>query len=348
MEATGPTGHNGAVAESTLPSLLGAATAARASLIDDAHQAAFRLFNGHLEGDGRYVIDVYGTTAVIFHHAAPLEGAGETRPMVERLLQDLPWLGAVVLKEREGAKAGARRGRVVYRQQGADGLDTSVSEHGVSYAVELLMNQDASYYLDTRPLRRWLIDHSGGKQVLNTFAYTGSLGVAARAGGARRVVHTDLNARFLNVAKASYALNGFGVDANDFQAQDFWSFVRGQRLQHGRFDTVVLDPPFFSTTRGGTIDLNRNMPRLINAVRPLVRSGGTLVTVNNALFLSGAEYMRQLQELCAGGWLTIDRLLDVPEDITGFPSTRRRDPVTDPAPFNHATKIALLGVRHRE
>ena len=51
--------------------------------------------------------------------------------------------------------------------------------------------------------------HLAGKTVLNTFAYTGSLGVAARAGGAARVVHLDLSRAFLNVAKDSYARNGF-------------------------------------------------------------------------------------------------------------------------------------------
>lgn len=37
--------------------------------------------------------------------------------------------------------------------------------------------------------------------MLNTFAYTGSLGVAACAGGTRRVVQVDLNRRFLDLAR---------------------------------------------------------------------------------------------------------------------------------------------------
>jgi 23S rRNA (cytosine1962-C5)-methyltransferase len=326
---------------------LHAAIAARAPLVDEAHRTAFRLFNGHLEGDPRYVIDAYGKTAVVFHDGPAAAPGPELRAIVEALQTRAPWLDAVVVKERQGATHDARRGRVAWRRTGGAGVDTRVVEHGVRYAIDLLVNQDAGFYLDTRLLRRWLIDHAEGKTVLNTFAYTGSLGVAARAGGAARVLHTDLNARFMEVAKASTALNGFVVAPRDFQAQDFFSIVRGLKLRGERFDIVVLDPPFFSTTQRGSLDLNQDSSRLINKVRPLVRGGGRLVVVNNALFLSGAAFLAELEALCAGGWMSIEELIGVPLDVTGYPDTRVDAPPVDPAPFDHTTKIAVLGVRHR-
>lgn len=328
------------------PATLGDAIAARTPLVDADHRTAFRAFAGRDEGDPRYVIDAYGETAVVFHHDAPLDDDASAA-LARLVVEHLPWIRTVVLKEREGTTDEARRGRVVDAGTGPGRPDTSIREHDVRYVVDLLMNQDAGFYLDTRHLRRWLIDESDGASVLNTFAYTGSLGVAARAGGATRVLHTDLNRRFLNVAKASYALNGFPVDRRDFQARDFFSFVRGLKLRDERFDLVVLDPPFFSTTKGGTVDLNRNVTKLINKVRPLVRDGGRLVVVNNSLFVSGEAFMRDLETLCTGGWMTIERTIPVPPDVTGYPSTRRRDPITDPAPFDHSTKIVVLRVRHK-
>jgi 23S rRNA (cytosine1962-C5)-methyltransferase len=327
---------------------LDAAIAARADLADAAHRTAFRLFNGHLEGDPRYVIDVYGRTALVFHDGPSSADARATVGRLrERLRERLPWLDAIVVKERHSATDEARRGRVAWRRAGGGGVDTSIVEHGVRYAVDLLLNQDAGFYLDTRHLRRWLIDHAGGKTVLNTFAYTGSLGVAARAGGATRVLNTDLNGRFLEVAKASYALNGFDVEPRDFRAQDFFSLARGLKLQGERFDVVVLDPPFFSATRGGSLDLNRDTRRLVNKVRPLVRGGGRLVVVNNALYLSGMDFLGELEALCADGWMAVEELIAVPLDVTGYPGTRVGAPPVDPAPFDHPTKIAVLGVRHR-
>lgn len=327
-------------------SLLDAALTARAPFLDTEHRGAIRLFNGHLEGNPRCVIDAYGRTLVVFHQPAP-DQPDDLNTLVATLQRHFPWAQTILLKDRSATTDEARRGRLLFQAPGTTGPDTVVQEHGVSYAIDLTLNQDASFYLDTRELRRWLIANSEGKTVLNTFAYTGSLGVAARAGGAARVLHTDLKARFLQVAKASYALNGFAVDHKDFQARDFWSFVKGQKLQGASFDCVVLDPPFYASTQGGTLDLNHDLPRLINKLRPLVRSGGSLVVVNNSLFVSGADHVQALEALCASGWLSIEEIIPVPQDVTGFPETRRGDPPADPAPFVHATKIAVLKVLHK-
>jgi 23S rRNA (cytosine1962-C5)-methyltransferase len=45
--------------------------------------------------------------------------------------------------------------------------------------------------------------------------------------------------------------------------------------------------------------------------------------------------------------LQIETLIPVPPDFTGFPQTQAGGPPVDPAPFNHATKIAVLKVRHK-
>ncbi len=339
----------------SVPPVVATAVAARSHLAEGGQTTAFRLCNGHLEGDPRFVVDAYGTAAVIYHQAEHDDDSDALDAVVAWLPTALPWLRAVVVKERPGATDEARRGRVAWKSVGdVDGatsttapLPREVLEHGVRYAVDLLMHQDAGFYLDTRLLRRWLIDTSEGLSVLNTFAYTGSLGVAARAGGAARVLHTDLKARYLDVARASYALNGFAAPRTDFQARDFWSFVKGARLRGERFDRVILDPPFYASTDKGTVDLNRDTIRLINKVRPLVHSGGSLVVVNNALFLPGVEFMRELEALCVGGWLEIERVIGVPDDVTGYASTRVGAPPVDPAPFTHSTKIVVLTVRHK-
>jgi 23S rRNA (cytosine1962-C5)-methyltransferase len=40
-------------------------------------------------------------------------------------------------------------------------------------------------------------------------------------------------------------------------------------------------------------------------------------------------------------------LITVPEDFTGYPETRAGIPITDPAPFNHSTKITVLEVKRK-
>jgi len=209
------------------------------------------------------------------------------------------------------------------------------------------MNRDASLYLDTRNLRKWLIEHMRDKIVLNSFAYTGSLGVAALAGGANRVVQHDLNRQFLNVAKTSYTLNGFPIQKQDFITADFFTLVSKFKRTQETFNCVIIDPPFFSTTSKGKVDQVNESARLINKVRPLINDGGTLIAINNALYVSGKEYMQTLETLCKDGYLQIKELISIPEDFTAYPETRVGIPITDPAPFNHSTKIAVLEVKRK-
>ena len=317
---------------------------ARLPLLDERHETAVRLLNGFLEGCPQLVIELFGETAVLYNHANPPEELDEVLAAVQTLLRDtFPWLQAILQKTRHGSDE-AKRGVLVWGSQ----LTTKIREHSVRYAVDLQMNQDASFYLDTRNVRRWALDNLAGKEVLNTFAYTSSLGVAAQAAGASRVVHTDLNKRFLNVAKTSYTLNGFPIDKKLFQTGDFWRQMSQFKRAGQQFDCVFLDPPFFSQTAGGTVDLNQSMTRLINKIRPLVRHNGHIIAINNALFVSGANYFAELQALCADGYVEIEQLIPVPEDCTGTPQTQTTPPITDPTPFNHSTKIALLKISHQK
>ncbi len=330
--------------EEQLAALLDRAISAREPLFDARRETAFRLFNGFAEGDPSLVVDLYARTIVIQNYADPPEDGAPAVEAVLKLLQArLSWVQTVVLKTRKSPRAEDKQGRLLY----GTAPDRRVREHGVWYALDVTLNRDASLYLDTRNLRHWAIQHLKGKSILNTFAYTGSLGVAAQAGGASRVVHLDLNRSFLNLAKTSYTLNGFPIHKKDFQVGDFWPHINHFKRSGERFDCVFVDPPFFAATPKGVVDLVHNHTQVINKVRPLITDGGYLVAINNALFLSGAEYMAALEALCADGYLAIEELVPVPSDFTGFENTRVGTAITDPAPFNHSTKIAVLRVRRK-
>lgn len=327
----------------SLESLLQPALEARWGELCENRQGALRLFAGFYEGDPDLVVDLYANTLVIYdYHEAPEERM-EWLDLVQAFyLRRLPWVQAAIRKLRFAPEEEARRGRLSYGHTPA----AKISEHGIWYALDLTLQQDASFYLDTRLLRRWLLDHASGWRVLNTFAYTGSLGVAALAGGASRVIQTDRNRKFLALARRSAMLNHLDLGRMKFWVGEFFGVVACLKRLEERFDCVILDPPFFSTSPKGTIDQLHQHVRLINKLRPLVRDGGWLVAINNALYLSGAEYYRNLEALCREGYLSIETLIPVPPDITGYAHTTVRTPPADPAPFNHATKIAVLRVFH--
>jgi 23S rRNA (cytosine1962-C5)-methyltransferase len=325
-----------------LLSYLEKAISSRVPWFDPSHRAALCVFNGFREGAPDLAIDLYGSTLVFHNYAEePARGMELVQQAKEFLLSQYSWLRAGVLKTRKGKTQEERRGVPLFGEE----PDRRIQENGVWYAVDLTMNRDASFYLDTRNLRHWLKENTKGQTVLNTFAYTGSLGVAAAAGGAARVVQLDRYRKFLNLAEESYRLNSFPIRDSDFIAADF--FPATSRFKHNGelFDTVILDPPFFSTTSKGKVDQENESARLINKVRPLIGDGGRLVAINNALYVSGKEYMQTLEALCKDGYLSIRELIPVPEDIVGY--NHVTPPIKDPSPFNHSTKIAILDVKRK-
>jgi 23S rRNA (cytosine1962-C5)-methyltransferase len=183
---------------------------------------------------------------------------------------------------------------------------------------------------------------------LNTFAYTGSLGIAALAGGAAQVIQLDRNRKYLQLARQSGMLNRLDIGRMKLLAADFFSQVANYKRTDEQFDCVIADPPFFSVTNKGTVDLVSDSRQVINKLRPLVRDGGWLVSINNALFLSGEDYMLALEDLCQDGYLSIEKIISVPEDVTGYPQTILKSPPSDPAPFNHPTKIVLMRVSRKQ
>ena len=329
--------------DGTVTRLLQTAIDARESLFDSRHETAFRLFNGFTEGYPHLSVDLYVGT-VIFHdyHRDAALGIESVHAAREFLMDKLPWLRAGIVKSRNSTSQDQRRGKLLF----GTSVDRKVNEYGVWYAIDLTMHRDTSLYLDTRHLRKWLIENMKSERVLNAFAYTGSLGVAALAGGASRVVQLDRNRKFLNLAKESYTLNSFPIHKQDFITSDFFPVVSQFKRASERFDCVIIDPPFFSATSKGKVDQVHESARLINKVRPLIEDGGNLIAINNALYISGKDYMQTLEALCEDGYLTIEHLIPVPDDFVGY--NKIGSEITNPAPFNHSTKIAILKVKRNQ
>ena len=279
----------------------------------------------------KLVVERYAAAWVFTDHSAE----GIYRDQAAGLAGKIP--GAILYKWRNSKNFRERNGIIF-----SGTPDKVIVENEVKYAVDLTLNQDTGFYADTRNLRKYLLENSAGKRVLNTFAYTGSLGIAALAGNAADVVQTDLSGRFLELAKHSLALNHLDPGKMEIIEGNFFPVVSGFKKSGRVFDTVIVDPPFFSQSSKGTVDLLKQPVALVNKVRPITADGGEIIMVNNALYLSGAEFIAAADALCDGKYLFRERIIDIPEEFCGDFSA-----VADPAPFNHPTKIIVFKVRRK-
>lgn len=161
-----------------------------------------------------------------------------------------------------------------------------VEEDGLKFEVRPGRNRNAGLFLDMRPLRRWLQANSTGASVLNLFAYTCSLSVAALAGGASRVVNVDMN-------KPSIQWGIVNHQHNDQNLQHVVSLPHnifkswGRIKQLGRYDTIIVDPP---TRQRGSFDAEKNYSTVIRRIPKLVKPGASVIATVNSPHL-GDEYL---------------------------------------------------------
>jgi 23S rRNA G2069 N7-methylase RlmK/C1962 C5-methylase RlmI len=211
----------------------------------------------------------------------------------------------IFLKERRHQRLKAQYGPVGRRHFFRD-----VREGGLSFRVNLSDYLDTGLFPDRRLLRARIREETGGKRVLNLFAYTCSFSVCAAAGGAVSVDSVDLSRAYLDWGMLNFELNGFkgtSVEPRDLSAgtlafpQDAvkkagvlppFRFIRGDVLRFLpeakkaalRWDLIILDPPTFSNSKKmrGFLDIRRDYRELTGLCLDLLAPGGKLIISVNA------------------------------------------------------------------
>jgi 23S rRNA (cytosine1962-C5)-methyltransferase len=140
-------------------------------------------------------------------------------------------------------------------------------------------------------------------ELLNCFAYTCGLSVAAARGGAR-TTSLDLSRKYLAWGARNFELNSIDVSESrhDFIYGDCAEWLRRLAKKGRLFDCVLLDPPTFSTSKvcaaawllqrrvcssplpqaGVRFSAERDYGALVAAALPLIRPGGVLFASTNA------------------------------------------------------------------
>lgn len=157
-----------------------------------------------------------------------------------------------------------------------------VLENGIPFSIRLVGSKHPGLFLDLEPLRRKLIKFCTGKTVLNVFAYTGALSVAAAKAGATHVTHVDLSAPTNAWAKDNWDLGKFPDDRLAIHTQDTFDFLDIAIKKGRKFDVVVSDPPSFSRGPKKTFSTSKDLDRLHLALLKVTTPGGLLITNINS------------------------------------------------------------------
>lgn len=180
-----------------------------------------------------------------------------------------------------------------------------VTELGVRYRIDLAASATSSgLFLDQRETRRELLHAQlAGATVLNTFAHTGSLSVAAALAGAETMT-LDLSKHYLEWARENLRLNGVDPGDHDFIYGDAPEWMDRLHRKGRRFDLVLVDPPSTSTSRKGSKrwSVERDLHALVARAATLASSDGTVYVSTNYRKMGWPKFIGHIERgLSAAG-----------------------------------------------
>src|SRR5262249_21744218 len=155
-------------------------------------------------------------------------------------------------------------------------------ELGIPFEVHLLGGLNVGLFCDMREHRRNLGRFVAGRRVLNTFAYTGAISVAAARAGASAVTSVDLSSGVLAWARENFRLSGFsdGDPRFRFEVSDVRRFLTRARDRGETYDTIILDPPTVSAARASQWSMKKDYPELIALATTLLPPGGGILWIS--------------------------------------------------------------------
>jgi 23S rRNA (cytosine1962-C5)-methyltransferase len=254
----------------------------RTRLAQDPTTNAYRLVHAEADGLPGLVVDRYGDWLVV---QCLTLGMARRRDEIISILADSAHYAQSSMPPPAGIYA--RDDAEVRKKEGLP-LETGllwgaeppalleISEGGRRFLVDVRGGHKTGFYLDQRDNRLKTSAYCAGRDLLNTFAYTGGFGVYADQAGARSVVNVDTSAEALALAERNLALNG--CKPQEMVTGDAFHVLRGYRDQGRKFDLVILDPPKFATSRAQVMDASRGYKDINLLALQLLRPGGHLVT----------------------------------------------------------------------
>ncbi len=163
----------------------------------------------------------------------------------------------------------------------------------VKFWIDIENGQKTGFFLDQKENRQCIKPYVENKTVLDCFCYTGSFSMYALKYQAKHVLGLDISQDAIDKAKANAKLNGF--DNCTFEVQNTFDALTNFHRQQMKFDTIILDPPAFTKSRGNIENALKGYKEINLKALKLLNKGGFLITCTCSHFIN-QEMFRDIIE----------------------------------------------------
>ena len=192
------------------------------------------------------------------------------------------------VREKEGLKQvkGVLRGTL--------NPNLTITENGLTLAIDLENGQKTGYFLDQKENRAAVRRYAKGKRVLDCFTNQGGFALNAAAAGATEVYAADVSETALASVEKNAALNG--IKTIRAVKADVFALLREYNKSGERFDLIVLDPPAFTKTTDTVKEGYKGYLDINTLALKLLTKGGVLVTCSCSQHLTLPLFLKMINE----------------------------------------------------
>lgn len=243
----------------------------RSTVINKETTNVYRLL--HAEGDffPGIIADVYGEVVVL---QILIKGVEKLVPAVKQALIEIGFKHIYIKAKTSSTVLEDIRTGSSWLEGGVE-VPVLVKENNVLFEVDFIDGQKTGFFVDQRDNRELLRTYSKGKNVLNTFCYTGGFSVYAAAGGAIRVDSVDISKDAVALAGENMELNYPGFNHNTIAA-DCFDYLG--EIEKDQYDIIVLDPPAFAKSAKAVANACRGYKQINLKAFRKIKKGGLVFT----------------------------------------------------------------------
>jgi 23S rRNA (cytosine1962-C5)-methyltransferase len=235
---------------------------------------SFRLVHGEGDGLPGLVVDYYNGVAIVQAHSLGMHA--DRHKITEALLEVLGSdLKSVYYKSQATLSMRDRENLSDEYLYGMSAVPHLVVENGNKFFVDWEEGQKTGFFLDQRDNRKLLGQYSFGKNVLNTFCYSGGFSVYALSAQAGLTHSVDSSEKAIELTRRNIELNGFNLLQNPCYTEDVFQFLQDK---NDFYDVIILDPPAFAKHRDARHQAVKGYQRLNSQAMKVVKSGGIIFT----------------------------------------------------------------------
>lgn len=258
---------------------------------DSDETTCYRLVHG--EGDllPGLIVDVYNKTAVVQAHSIGMHV--ERNVICDAIKQVLgDRIDAIYYKSSgtlpDTVEKSETEGYLYNNMKNSEATSVIVLEHGLKFIVDWVEGQKTGFFIDQRENRELVKQYSKGRNVLNTFCYTGSFSVYAVDGGANEVESIDCSAKAVEKAIENVELN-FGKETkHKGTVIDAFDYLKN--LKQDYYDLIILDPPAFAKRHKVTPNALQGYKRINAQAMSKIKRGGILFTFSCSQAVSREQF----------------------------------------------------------